>query len=112
MFFSLRLLDVVFSLKRGYCVHIKQQLKIESMHFWKKSAYDAERCARWIGVRWGGVAEAVLRLLSVCTGGEWGFSKGGGGFWFWHRTHLPSPPGYRGIILTEASPPYPGPSPP
>jgi len=51
MFFSLRLLDVVFSLKRGYCVHIKQQLKIESMHFWKKSAYDAERCARWIGVR-------------------------------------------------------------
>lgn len=79
MFFSLRLLDVVFSLKRGYCVHIKQQLKIESMHFWKKSAYDAERCARWIGVRWGGVAEAVLRLLSVCAGGEWGFSKGGGG---------------------------------
>lgn len=30
-------------------------------------------------MRWGGVAEAVLRLLSVCTGGEWGFSKGGGG---------------------------------
>lgn len=46
MFFSLQLLDVVFSPKRGYCVHIKQRLKIESTHFWKKSAYDAEQCAR------------------------------------------------------------------
>lgn len=45
------------------------------MHFWKKSAYGAEQCARF--VLWG-VAEAVLRLLSVWAGGEWGFSKEGG----------------------------------
>lgn len=69
MFFNLYLFYVVFSLKRGSCVHVQQRMKMQSGCFWKKSLFGAVGCCRWMV--WLSPIEGGLAEPGFSPGGWW-----------------------------------------